>query len=332
MNYPRQYSSLCIDRKNSFLYVVGGYNKDEGLLPYWERLSLKSKQWEEIEILNVPRLNSCSAALDGTHVYTFGGLGEYDYLSSIERYNIKLNIWTELKVKMPLKLSNSFAWSVNKNEIIILGGMRPTNSTVASKRFVIENTVYSFNAKKYSFAHLKPLPFTKKLSNVVYNGNGKIFCYIIHRNYWYPQILMYNLNKIYPEFDRYAFNNEKERWAMAKHKGKITRITSDYNFNPDLKKVESIDEIDKPKRNQVKDKKTIQEEQVMMQEMKELSNGGTTTVNFNNLYRNLKMQEDKESMIYDSLGEIQQQDDLTNKRLYRKYAIKVTLTFRCEQW
>jgi N-acetylneuraminic acid mutarotase len=70
---------------------------------------LKSKQWEEIEILNVPRLNSCSAALDGTHVYTFGGLGEYDYLSSIERYNIKLNIWTELKVKMPLKLSNSFA-------------------------------------------------------------------------------------------------------------------------------------------------------------------------------------------------------------------------------
>lgn len=34
MNYPRQYSSLCIDRKNSFLYVVGGYNKDEGLIPY----------------------------------------------------------------------------------------------------------------------------------------------------------------------------------------------------------------------------------------------------------------------------------------------------------
>lgn len=109
MSYPRQYFSMCIDEINSFLYIIGGYNRDEGVLSYCERLSLKSKQWEEIEILNTPRLNSCSAALNGTHVYTFGGLGLHDYLSSIERYNIKLNIWSELKVKMPLRISNSFA-------------------------------------------------------------------------------------------------------------------------------------------------------------------------------------------------------------------------------
>jgi N-acetylneuraminic acid mutarotase len=103
---------------------------------------LKSKQWEEIELLNIPRLNSSSAALDGNFVYTFGGLGEYDHLSSIERYNIKLNIWSELKVKMPMKLSNSYACSVNKHEIVILGGMRPANSSASQKRFVVENTVY----------------------------------------------------------------------------------------------------------------------------------------------------------------------------------------------
>lgn len=106
MEYPRQYFSICIDRINSFLYVIGGYNKDEGLLPYCERLSLKSKQWEEIETLNKPRLNSCSSVLNGTHVYTFGGMGEEEFLDTIERYNINLNIWSELKVKMPNKISN----------------------------------------------------------------------------------------------------------------------------------------------------------------------------------------------------------------------------------
>ena len=175
MNQPRQYCSTCIDEINSFLYVISGYNKEHGVIPYCERLSLKSKQWEEIEDIITPRINSSSTVLNGSHVYTFGGLGELDFLSSIERYNIKLNIWSEISVKLPCKLSNSFAWSINKHEIIILGGMKPSSSLISHKRFEVDNTVYWFNSKKYSFSHLKPLPFTKKLSNVVQQN----FCLII---------------------------------------------------------------------------------------------------------------------------------------------------------
>ena len=163
----------------------------------------------------------------------------------------------------------------------------------------------------YSFAHLKPLPFTKKLSNIVYSGNGKIFCYITHRNFEYPQILLYNLNKIYPEFDRYSFNNNKEKWLKAKHKGKVCQITPDYYHHPDLRRMESIEEIDKPKKNQVKSKQNF-EENVHMEEMKELSES--------QLYRNLKMVEDRESMNYDSLGEVVK-DTQIDTRLYRKYKI-----------
>ena len=319
MKYPRQYFSLWVDKINSFLYIIGGYNKDEGILPYWERLSLKSKQWEEIEILNVPRLNSSTAWLNGTHVYTFGGIGNNDYLSSIERFNINLDIWSELKVKLPWKLSNSYAWSVNQNEIIILGGMRPTTSSTASKRFVVENTVYWFNTKKYSFAHLKSLPFTKKLSNISYDGNGKIFWYITHRNYELPQILLYNLNKIYPEFDRYAFNREKERWSKAKYKGKINRITPDYDTHPDSRVISNtIEEIDKVKKNQMKDKRAIQEEQVMMEELQEMAKEENGDVNFNNMYRNIKMEEQKENMNFNALGEIQVEESENGQRLYRK--------------
>jgi hypothetical protein len=60
---------------------------------------------------------------------------------------------------------------------------------------------------------------------------------------------LYNLNKIYPEFDRYSFNREKERWSKVRNNGKISRITPDYDFHPDLAKLSTIDEIDKTKRN-----------------------------------------------------------------------------------
>lgn len=55
----------------------------------------------------------------------------------------------------------------------------------------------------------------------MYDNNGKIFCYVTNKSSQYPQILMYNLNRIYPEFDRYAFNRQRELWAKQKHRGKI---------------------------------------------------------------------------------------------------------------
>jgi hypothetical protein len=38
---------------------------------------------------------------------------------------------------------------------------------------------------------------------------------------------------------------------MANHKGKISRITPDYDFHPDVAKINTIDDIDKVKRNAV---------------------------------------------------------------------------------
>jgi hypothetical protein len=38
---------------------------------------------------------------------------------------------------------------------------------------------------------------------------------------------------------------------MAMHKGKISRITPDYDYHPDVVKINTIDDIDKVKRNAV---------------------------------------------------------------------------------
>lgn len=201
--------------------------------------------------------------------------------------------------------------------------MKPSPSSVTQKRFAIDNSVFCFNSKKFSFAHLKPLPFTKKLANVVYYGSGKIFCYISYRNNEFPQIMMYNLNRIYPEFDRYAFNRQVEQWAISKHKGKIKQITENYNFDPDKQKLITIEEIvDKAaKKNQSKRNSIEENMQVRMlnnlilQELQTLTNGDSLEIQGPS-FENLKMEELKESMTYNTIGEVQDPGSINRDGLY----------------
>lgn len=72
---------------------------------------------------------------------------------------------------------------------------------------------------------MKPLPFKKKISHIVNNGEGKLFCYVIEKNYQLPHILIYNLNKNYPYYDRFAYHREKFIRETAKHRGKVRNFS-----------------------------------------------------------------------------------------------------------
>ena len=68
-------------------------------------------------------------------IYVFGGLNGYETLSSIEQYNTGLdmkgvsnqttglNTWTLIYAKMPLKLAKLAAAPMDKNSILIVGGI-----------------------------------------------------------------------------------------------------------------------------------------------------------------------------------------------------------------
>ena len=56
---------------------------------------------------------------------------------------------------------------------------------------------------------LKPLPFKKKLSNVVYNNHGKFFCFVLESNKELPQLFVYDVRKVFPQFSKYAENEQK---------------------------------------------------------------------------------------------------------------------------
>jgi hypothetical protein len=162
-------------------------------------------------------MNCSSCFLEPNYIYAFGGIGASDYLSSIERFNTNLKIWTPLQVQLPQKISNTFAIPINLEEILVLGGLKHNSSEASKKKFEIENKLLSFNTRKESFRDLKPLPFKKKLSHVVNNCEGKLFCYVIEKNFQLPNVFTYNLNKTYPYYDRFAYAREKEIRETLSH-------------------------------------------------------------------------------------------------------------------
>lgn len=59
------------------------------------------------------------------YIYLFGGLDteKNEFTDTIERYNQKLQIWSILKVKMPVKMTNMFTFSFSEDHILMMGGI-----------------------------------------------------------------------------------------------------------------------------------------------------------------------------------------------------------------
>jgi len=90
-----------------------------------ERYSIDTRSWETIEPCNTARLNASACKCGTKYIYLFGGLNveKNEFSDSIERYNNELNIWTTLNVKLPVKLSNSFAFCFNPDFLLVMGGI-----------------------------------------------------------------------------------------------------------------------------------------------------------------------------------------------------------------
>jgi hypothetical protein len=81
MHVARQYFTVAIDYPKDLIYVIGGYNQDEGVLNSFETFSTRSRKWElceETQKLNKPRINAAACKCGDRYVYLFGGLSAED--------------------------------------------------------------------------------------------------------------------------------------------------------------------------------------------------------------------------------------------------------------
>lgn len=61
--------------------------------------------------------------MNNEHIYVFGGLNGYETTNTIEQYNIVLDKWTLMYIKLPLKIAKLGAISLDRNSILIAGGI-----------------------------------------------------------------------------------------------------------------------------------------------------------------------------------------------------------------
>lgn len=126
---------------------------------------------------------------------------------------------------MPHKIANNFAFSFNPDYIVILGGMvRKEDSFVpkeSTKVFELNDQVWILktNKNKMAWKDLKPFPFKKKLSNVVYNNHGKFFCYVLESNKELPQLFVYDVRRCFPQFNKYSEYEAELRESMQRITG-----------------------------------------------------------------------------------------------------------------
>ena len=109
------------------VFVVGGYNEETGPLSLVESFSMEQRKWKKYSQMNVERINPGCCTFGHNYVYVFGGRGtdpKADFYDSIERLNTDLNLWSFVKVRLPSKLCNLYAFPVKNDYILILGGLK----------------------------------------------------------------------------------------------------------------------------------------------------------------------------------------------------------------
>lgn len=114
MFVPRQYFGVTTNNDYSLVYVIGGYNEKMLSLNKVEVFSTESQDWKQLAPMNMSRVNPGVCTL-ANYVYVFGGrthVENDDFLCSIERLNIDLNLWNYVKIKLPTPLCNLFAFTV----------------------------------------------------------------------------------------------------------------------------------------------------------------------------------------------------------------------------
>jgi N-acetylneuraminic acid mutarotase len=75
--------------------------------------------------LNSRRINCGACTIGKNHIFVFGGRSEGNvFYDTVERLNIELNLWNLLKILLPEKLCNVFAFTYNDENIIIMGGLK----------------------------------------------------------------------------------------------------------------------------------------------------------------------------------------------------------------
>ena len=150
--------------------------------------------------MNVERINPGCCTFEKQYVYVFGGRSadaRADFYDSIERLNTDLNLWSFIKIRLPEKLCNLYAFTVKKDYILILGGLKrisvdsrtgqvidenykkPIKAKYIKLEQKVDSNVYMYSQAKQVWFNLRPLSKEMKVCNVIPTGDCRFNLFLI---------------------------------------------------------------------------------------------------------------------------------------------------------
>jgi hypothetical protein len=86
--------SVCV--LNGLGYVIGGQNTDENIVSSVHRFDPVANLWSAVAPMSYPRATLRSFVIGGI-IYAVGGISGRNYLSSMERYSVESDSWSEVR-------------------------------------------------------------------------------------------------------------------------------------------------------------------------------------------------------------------------------------------
>ena len=108
---------------NNSVYVLGGYDgKNGSFLNSCEQYDVEKDEWKTISPMMIAKCAFGATTINNRYIYTIGGYNGKERLSTIEKYDYKIDKWILIDVKLKYSLSNSACVSYTENTLMILGG------------------------------------------------------------------------------------------------------------------------------------------------------------------------------------------------------------------
>lgn len=125
-DFKKSRKSFSACYANNSIYIIGGFNYEEGFLKDCEKFDMNEKKWRILQDLNEPVSNCSVCSFNDRFLIKFGGLTDFKFVSrNIERFHLYTNFWEILKIKQFNNIE--FLWSaacsqISHEEILIVGG------------------------------------------------------------------------------------------------------------------------------------------------------------------------------------------------------------------
>jgi len=168
----KRFAHSCIFL-NGYAYSIGGFshkdapNETPVTLGSVERFSIHENKWYYVASMNEARAFSGACQMDNQYIYIFGGLHDYQVLNNIEKYDVITDTWVSLYYKLPIPLAKFGSCAIDKNTIMIAGGI--------TADFELSSSSYSLDLKTIKWNMKQSMKTAKLLSSGLFYSSGWVY-------------------------------------------------------------------------------------------------------------------------------------------------------------